>query len=108
MAATRKEHIMNPLSPSTILRIGLAGAAALVLAAPVGARDSSMLAQYGWGAAATVAKRQPNNPLAKYGWGAAATLAKQQTHAALAASAEDQLLAQYGWGAAATYAKLHA
>ena len=106
---------MNPLSPRRILRISLAGAAALVLAAPAGARvlpvdegDSRMLGQYGVGAAATVAKRQSNNPLAQYGWGAAATFAKQQTRATLAASAENDLLAQYGWGAAATYAKLHA
>jgi hypothetical protein len=77
---------MNPLSASKILRIVIAGAAALVLVAPAGAGDSTMLAQYGWGAAAT--------------------FAKQQTR--FAASAEDDLLARYGWGAAATYAKLHA
>jgi hypothetical protein len=105
---------MNPLSPRRTLRIFLTGAAALVLAAPAGARvlpvdegDSGMLGQYGWGAAATVAKRQSNNSLAQYGWGAAATFAKQQTRVTLAASAENDLLAQYGWGAAATYAKLH-
>ena len=57
---------MNPLSPSRIVRISLAGAAALVLAAPAGAPaqpvdegDSSMLGKYGVGAAATVAKRAP-------------------------------------------------
>jgi hypothetical protein len=105
---------MNPLSPSRILRLCLAGAAALVLAAPAGARvlpvdqGDSTLAQYGWGAAATVAKRQSHDPLAQYGWGAAATFAKQQTRAALAASADNERLAQYGWGAAATFAKLHA
>ena len=78
---------MNPLTSSGILRLFLAGAAALVLAAPAGARalhvdksESSMLARYGWGAAATLAKGQSN----------------------------DHLVAQYGWGAAATYAKLHA
>jgi hypothetical protein len=79
---------MKPLTPSRILRISLAGAAALVLAAPAGARDDSRLAQYGWGAAATYAK--------------------QQTRAALAAGAQNGSLARYGWGAAATYAKLHA
>jgi hypothetical protein len=46
--------------------------------------------------------------VAQYGWGAAATFAKQQTRAALAASADNDLQAQYGWGAAAAYAKLHA
>jgi hypothetical protein len=115
---------MNPLSPSRIRRICLAGVAALVVAAPAGARvmpvdegDSSIVGQYGWGAAATYAKQQTsaalaasaaNDLLAQYGWGAAATFAKQQTRAALAASAANDLLAQYGWGAAATYAKLHA
>ena len=49
-----------------------------------------------------------NDLLAQYGWGAAATLAKQQTRTAVAASADNDLLAQYGWGAAATFAKLHA
>ena len=63
---------MNPQAPSRILRICLAGAAALVLAAPAGARvmvdegDSSVVAQYGWGAAATVAKGQSNDLLAQY------------------------------------------
>jgi hypothetical protein len=97
---------MSPLTPSGILRICLAGAAALALAAPAGAHTSTV-ARYGWGAAATVAKRQSNNLVAQYGWGAAATYAKQQEHVALAARDTD-LLAQYGWGAAATYAKLHA
>ena len=83
---------MNPLSPSRIVRIGLAGAVALVLAAPAGARvlpvddlDGGIAGQYGWGAAATVAKAQSNTLVARYGWGAAATVAKQQTDAALAA-----------------------
>ena len=101
---------MNPLSPSRILRICIASAAALVLAAPAGARpvddgDSSVPAQYG-SAAVTVAK-QWDNPLGQYGWGAAAIFAKQQTRAALATKADNDFLAQYGWGAAATYAKLH-
>jgi len=92
MAATRKEHLMNPLSPNTINRICLAGAAALVLAAAADActlhlNDSSMVATYGWGAAATYAK--------------------QQTRTALNAPADNDLVAQYGWGAAAAYAKLH-
>ena len=105
---------MNPQAPSRILRICLAGAAALVLAAPAGARvmvdegDSSMAAQYGWGAAATLAKGQPNRPPSAVRLGAAATFAKQQTRAALAASTDNDLLAQYGWGAAAAYAKPHA
>ena len=106
---------MNPLSPSKILRICLASACALVLAAPAGAGvmpvdqgDSSMVARYGWGASATVAKGQSNDLLAQYGWGAAATFAKQQNRAALAASADNDLVAQYGWGAAGAYAKLHA
>jgi hypothetical protein len=112
---------MKPLSPSRILRICLAGAAALVVAAPAGARvlpvDEGDSAQYGWGAAATLAKEQTRASLAasaekallaQYGWGATATLAKEQTRASLAASVEKALLAQYGWGAAATYAKLHA
>jgi hypothetical protein len=103
---------MNPLSPSRILRFSLAGAAALVLAAPAGARvlpvdddDSGMPVQYS-SAGATVVQ-QWDNPLGQYGWGASATLAKQQRRAALAAKADNDFLAQYGWGAAATYAKLH-
>jgi len=92
MAATRKEHLMNPLSPNTIHRICLAGAAALVLATAADAHtlhlnDSSMVATYGWGAAATYAK--------------------QQTRTALNARADNDLVAQYSWGAAAAYAKLH-
>ena len=74
---------MNPLSPSKILRICLASAAALVLAAPAGAGvmtvdqgDSSMVARYGWGAAASVAKGQSNDLVAQYGWGAAGAYAK--------------------------------
>ncbi len=104
---------MNPLSPKRILRISLAGAAALVLAAPAGARvlpvdegDGGMPAPY-HSTGATVAK-QWDDPLGQYGWGAAAVVAKQQTRAALAAKADNDFLAQYGWGAAATYAKLHA
>jgi hypothetical protein len=106
---------MNPMSRIRIRRICLAGATALVLAAPAGAHivrvnegGSSMFAQYGWGAAASVAKGQSNDVLAQYGWGAAATFAKQQTRTALAAKADNDFLAQFGWGAAATYAKLHA
>ena len=67
---------MNSLCPSWILRISFAGAAALVLAAPAGAHDSSMVAQYGWGASATVAKGQSSDLVAQYGWGAAASYAK--------------------------------
>ena len=83
---------MNPLSPNTIHRICLAGAAALVFAAAADAHtlhpnDSSMVATYGWGAAATYAK--------------------QQTRTALNARADNDLVAQYSWGAAAAYAKLH-
>lgn len=105
---------MNPLSRSTIPRLFVACAAALVLVAPASARvmlvgegDSGMLGSSGRSAVATVAKRQTTNGLAQSGWGAAATYAKQQTRATLAANAENELLAQYGWGAAATYAKLH-
>ena len=106
---------MNPLSPNRILRVCLAGAAALVLTAPAGAHtisvtksDSSVVAQYGWGAAATVAKGQSNGLIARYGWGAAAAFAKRQEGVALAAGTDNDLVAQYGWGAAAAYAKLHA
>jgi hypothetical protein len=105
---------MNPMSQIRIRRIFLAGATALVLAAPAGAHivrvdeGGSMFAQYGWGAAASVAKGQSNDVLPQYGWGAAATFAKQQTRTALAAKADNDFLAQFGWGAAATYAKLHA
>ena len=80
---------MNPVSPSRILRFGLAAAVALVLAAPAGARvlpideGDSIVGQYGWGAAATVAKAQSNTLVARYSWGAAATVAKQKTSAAL-------------------------
>ena len=49
--------------------------------------------------AATLAKGQSNDLLAEYGWGAAATFAKQQTRTALPASADNDLLAQFGWGA---------
>ena len=58
MAATRKEQQMNSLTRNGILRICLTTAAALALAAPAGAHNASMVARYGWGAAATVAKRQ--------------------------------------------------
>jgi hypothetical protein len=68
----------------TILRLCLVGVTALVLAAPVGARglpvdlgDGNLVARYGWGAAATLAKRQSNDLVAAYGWGAAAAYAKQ-------------------------------
>jgi hypothetical protein len=108
MAPNRKEQLMNPLTPSGILRICLTAAAALALAAPAGAHNSSMVAQYGWGAAATVAKRQSNDLVAQYGWGAAATYAKQQERRILAAPPDSDLLAHYGWGAAAAYAKRHA
>jgi len=79
---------MNPLTPNGILRICVAGAAALVLVGPAGAHDKSLVA--------------------RYGWGAAATYAKQQERVALAAPAGNDLVAQYGWGAAAAYAKPHA
>ena len=77
---------MHPRSPSTSFRIALASVAALVVAAPAGARIL---------------------PVNEYSWGAAATYAKQ-TRTVAAGNAEAKLLAQYGWGAAATYAKLHA
>jgi hypothetical protein len=71
---------MNSLATSRILRLCFAGATALVLAAPAGAHvmraDSSMVAQYGWGAAATAAKGQSNDLVAQYGWGAAGAYAK--------------------------------
>ena len=70
---------MRPLTPNTILRICLAGTAALVLAAPAGARNDSMVARYGWGAAATAAKDHSNSLVAQYGWGAAATYAKDHS-----------------------------
>ena len=101
---------MHPLSPSRIARICLAGAAALVLAAPASARveptyEGDSIVAPTRSVPATVAKSQSN--VAQYGWGAAATFAKEQTLSTLAAFAENELLAQYGWGAAATYAKLH-
>jgi hypothetical protein len=109
MAATRKEQQMNSLTRNGILRICLTTAAALALAAPAGAHNASMVARYGWGAAATVAKRQSSDLVAQYGWGAAATYAKQQEgRSTLAAQADGNLLTRYGWGAAAAYAKLHA
>lgn len=77
---------MHPRSPSTSFRIALASVAALVVAAPAGARIL---------------------PVNEYSWGAAATYAKQQTRTAVAADSDARFLAQYGWGAAATYAKLH-
>jgi len=108
MAATRKEQQMNSLTRNGILRICLTTAAALALAAPAGAHNASMVARYGWGAAATVAKRQSSDLVAQYGWGAAATYAKQQERSVLTVLAGSDLLARYGWGAAAAYAKLHA
>jgi len=85
---------MNPMSQIRIRRIFLAGATALVLAAPAGAH--------------IVRVDEGGSMFAQYGWGAAATFAKQQTRTALAAKADNDFLAQFGWGAAATYAKLHA
>ena len=108
MAATRKEQQMNSLTRNGILRICLTTAAALALAAPAGAHNASMVARYGWGAAATVAKRQSSDLVAQYGWGAAGTYAKQQERSVLTVLAGSDLLARYGWGAAAAYAKLHA
>lgn len=98
---------MYSLTWSGILRICLTASAALALAAPAGAHNS-MVARYGWGAAATVAKRQSNDLVAQYGWGAAATYAKGQERLVLTVQAGSDLLARYGWGAAAAYAKLHA
>ena len=92
MAASRKEHIMTPFVPNRILGICLAGAAALVLAVPVSARTPSV-------------DKSGSSMVAQYGWGAAATLAKQRERAALAAGADNRLVALYGWGAAAAYAK---
>jgi len=108
MAATRKEQQMNSLTRNGILRICLTTAAALAFAAPAGAHNASMVARYGWGAAATVAKRQSSDLVAQYGWGAAGTYAKQQERSVLTVLAGSDLLARYGWGAAAAYAKLHA
>jgi hypothetical protein len=90
---------MLSLSATTSLRIRRLASltvAALAIAAPVAmftpaanastARtpsdqaNSSMVAQYGWGAAATLAKGQSNDLLAQYGWGAAATVAKHDTY----------------------------
>ena len=84
---------MNFLSSNRIVRFGLAVTAALVVAAPAGAR--------------VLPVDEADGSLPQYGLGAAATLAKQQTRT-FAARTEEQILAQYGWGAAATYAKLHA
>ena len=67
---------MKAVTSRTILRICFAGTAALVLAAPAGARSGSMVARYGWGAAATAAKSQSTDLVAQYGWGAAASYAK--------------------------------
>ena len=82
---------MNRHFPSRIHRICLAGAAALVLAAPA---DAQVM-------------RLNGSMVTTYGWGAAATYAKQQTRTALEAPTENDLVSQYGWGAAAAYAKLH-
>ena len=88
---------MNPLSLSKIFRLGLAAAAALVVAAPAGAYPQPV--------------DEADGAMAHYGLGATdeaiGTFAKQQTRTT-AARTEKQILAQYGWGAAATYAKLHA
>jgi hypothetical protein len=83
---------MNSLSPNRIHRICLAGAAALILAATA---DAHMM------------RLNDSSMVATYGWGAAATYAKQQTRTALDGRADNDLVAQYGWGAAASYAKLH-
>jgi hypothetical protein len=84
---------MNPHFQSRIPRILLAGAAAVVLAAPA---DAQMM------------MRLNGSMVRTYGWGAAATYAKQQTRTALEARTDNDLVSQYGWGAAAAYAKLHA
>ena len=83
---------MNPLSPNTMHRICLAAAAALVLAAAANAHAMPI---------------NGSSMVATYGWGAAATYAKQQTRTALNARADNDLMSQSGWGAAAAYAKLH-
>ena len=83
---------MSPLSQNRLHRICLAGVAALVLAA---AADAHTL------------RLNDRSMVATYGWGAAATYAKQQTRTALNARADNDLVAQYSWGAAAAYAKLH-
>jgi hypothetical protein len=105
---------MSPLS-SRVLRVGVAGVAALVLAAPAGARilpvddaDGSFAVRPAPRTVATVARKQSSTGLAQYGWGAAATFAKQQTRVAFASRARNESFAQFGWGAAGTYAKLHA
>jgi hypothetical protein len=105
---------MNPVSPSNVLRLCLAAAAALVIAAPAGAvvpldeGDGRIPAAQVVAAAAAPVPEAPSDDLvSQFGWGAAATLAKQQTRMALAAGADQNLVAQYGWGAAAAYAKLH-
>ena len=100
---------MNSLTRNGILRICLTTAAALALAAPAGAHNASMVARYGWGAAAPhpyCATRSLDCLLATV---AAATYAKQQEgRSTLAAQADGDLLTRYGWGAAGAYAKLHA
>jgi hypothetical protein len=109
-------------------------AAALVAAAilvPGGLAETgqsptqSLLAKYGWGAAAAYAKIPKRSVgtaialpvthdlVAKYGWGAAAAYAKLHKQSPLAKSVAvtpptrfaKSLLARYGWGAAAAFAK---
>jgi hypothetical protein len=81
---------MNRLSRTRALHLCLAGAAALTLAAPAGARVLPV-------------DEESGSSLTHSPWAVAAIAAKRQTRAA----AEKAMLAQYGWGAAATYAKLH-
>ena len=98
--------IVAALAIAALVAIVAPAANASTARMPSDQANSSMVAQYGWGAAATVAKRQSNDLLAQYGWGAAATFAKQQKRAPLSRPAlTDDLLAPYGWGAAAAYAE---
>ncbi len=98
---------MNPVSSNKIFRLGLAAAAALVVAAPAGAysqpvdeADGAMAHYVGLAATDEAIGAFANQQ-------AIGTFATQQTRTT-AARTEKQILAQYGWGAAATYAKLHA
>ena len=107
----RRRHtslLVAALAIAALLAIVAPAANASTARMPSDQANSSMVAQYGWGAAATVAKRWSNDLLAQYGWGAAATFAKQQTRTALSAGTDNDLVAPYGWGAAAAYPKLHA
>ena len=81
----RRRHtslIVAALAIAALVAIVAPAANASTARMPSDQANSSMVAQYGWGAAATVAKRQSNDLLAQYGWGAAATFAKQQTRTA--------------------------